>query len=134
MSAWTIDDLATAFSLGLDTYEAQAAFAPGFAADALASIAWEREHGRAKRVRVIAEKLVAIGMREQRESAGVPNDAPTMTEDAAMLLTDDELREEGSTAHCSREDVRAAFAYLTHPLVGRAVAAGAGVVVVAAGV
>jgi hypothetical protein len=37
------------------------------------SIAWEREHGRVKR------------MREQRETANDPSDAPVMTEDAAML-------------------------------------------------
>ena len=132
VSAWTIDDLATAFSLALNAFEAQAAFAPGFAADALATIAWERAHGRAKRVRVIAEQLVTIGMREQSATAGDPSDAPVITQDAAMLLIDDELREEGAATHCAREDVSAAFDYLTHPLVARAVRANeSGIIIVA---
>ena len=65
-----------------------------------------------------------VGMREQRVTADDPGDAPCLTEDAAMLLVDDELHGEGAVAHCAREDVRAAFAYLTHPLVGRATAVG----------
>jgi hypothetical protein len=133
VSAWTIDDLATAFSLAVNPYEMLAAFAPGFAEDALESIAWERKHGRAKRVRVIAEMLVDIGWNEQRGTAGDPGDAPAIDEDAAMLLTDDRLCGAGSLAHCTREDVRAAFDYLTHPLTARAVRVDGGGVVIVSG-
>ncbi|HEV3157277.1 MAG TPA: hypothetical protein VGZ00_08020 [Candidatus Baltobacteraceae bacterium] len=130
VSAWTIADVATTLSAAIDPFTLQAAFAPGFAEDALTSILWERAHGRAKRVRVISEMLVEIGAREQRVCAGDPSDAPAITEDAAMLLIDDCLRDEGSTAYCVREDVRAAFDYLTHPLVGRAVRTGENAIVI----
>jgi len=47
--------------------------------------------------------------------------APRITEDVAMVLVDHDLVAQGSSATCSRAEVRAAIDYLTNPLVGLAV-------------
>jgi len=41
-------------------------------------------------------------------------EAPHLTIDAAMLLVDAALKAAGSTQACTREEVEAAFTYLTH--------------------
>jgi hypothetical protein len=41
------------------------------------------------------------------------------TRDVAMVLVDQDLRAQGSAASCSREDVGAAFDYLSNVLIGR---------------
>ncbi len=49
--------------------------------------------------------------------SAIATTAPVISEDAAMLLVDEELEKRGSTAVSTRDDVRAAFAHLTSPLV-----------------
>ena len=49
-----------------------------------------------------------------------PADAPLLDVDAAMMLLDEHFAASGSTARCSRGDVVAAFDWLTHPRVRRA--------------
>ena len=120
VSAWTVADLQTLLRLDADPVEMRPLFEPGFAGDALDDLLWERRHGRAKRVRIIAETLVRTAAATQTAER-LPGDAPHLDEDAAMLLVDQDLGAQGSTARCSRDDVRAAIAYLENPLVAAVV-------------
>jgi len=120
VSAWTIDDLAALVHAGLDLHAMRPLFAPGFAEDALADVLWEHEHGCAKRVAVIAEMLQSVGLREQRLVTN-PSDAPRLTVEAAVLCVNEALADVGSDARCEEADVEAAFAWLTSPLVRKAV-------------
>jgi hypothetical protein len=92
-------------------------FAPGYAEDHLPALVWERTHGRAKRVAVTAQLIREVVWRRQVAVLGHRDDAPVISEDAAMLLVDEELEKRGSTAVSTRDDVRAAFGHLTSPLV-----------------
>jgi DNA primase len=125
VSAWTVDDLTTLLRLGSNPLEMRALFAPGFASDALDDLLWERRHGRAKRVRLIAGAIVRTGHTTQAAYRGDSSQAPRITEDVAMVLVDQDLAAQGSAATCSRADVEAAIDYLTNPLVGLAVRDGA---------
>lgn len=133
VSAWTVEDLQTLLRMGANPYEMRVLFAPGFAADRLEDVAWERAHGAAKRVRYVVETLQASvwAMQVAQAPRNVPGDQPVVTEDAAMLMVDQALRAAGSTAVCDRQTVRDAFAYMTNPMVGVAVmtADGGGLVV-----
>lgn len=136
VSAWTLDDLTALAHAGLDPHEMRSLFAPGFAEDALGELLWERAHGEAKRVAVIAEMLQQIASREQRLAAR-PADAPRLTVEAAILCVNEALADAGSDARAERGDVEAAFTWMTHSLVRAAVWADAShddIVVVALGV
>lgn len=61
-------------------------FEPGFAADALSDFLWERQHRRAKRVRIIADAIVRTGWLTQRAYQGASADAPRLTEEVAVVL------------------------------------------------
>ena len=95
-------------------------FGSGRASNALDEIMWERGHGRAKRVRTIANVLLEEGWKAQVLAAkeSPREEAPLLTEDAAMMLIDGWLAQQGSQTGSTRADVRAAFDYLTNPLVG----------------
>jgi hypothetical protein len=122
VSAWTVDDLAAVVHAGFDPASLRALFAPGLVADVLDDIVWEAEHGEAKRVGAICDALEAIAARQQRVALGAaPADAPLLDVDAAMMLLDEHFAEGGSTARCTRGDVVAAFDWLTHPRVRRAI-------------
>ena len=121
VSAWTVDDLTKLLRVGANPLEIKALFAPGFASDAVDDLIWERYHGRAKRVRLIADAIVRTGLTTQQAYHGDPSQAPRITEDVAMVLVDQDLAAQGSSATCSRTEVRAAIDYLTNPLVGLAV-------------
>jgi DNA primase len=116
VSAWTIDDLATLLRIGANPLEIEPLFAPGFAADGLNDLVWERRHGRAKRVRLIADAIVRTGWTTQLAYHGDPAQAPHLTEDVAMVLVNQDLAAQGSSATCDRDDVRAAIDYLSNPL------------------
>lgn len=137
VSAWTVEDLQTLLRLGANPQEMRALFAPGFAADRLEDVAWERAHGAGKRARYVVETLRASvwAMQMAEAAQNKPADQPVVTEDAAMLMVDQALRAAGSTAVCDRETVRAAFAYLVNPMVGAAMMtpAGGGIVVMSTG-
>jgi len=123
VAAFTVDDIARMLQAACDPAEMRPLFEPGFAVDRLDDLLWEREHGEGKRVALVVEILAAAGWREQVIAArtGDPADAPALTEDAAMMLVDQVVvGEEGSQRPCTRVEVRAAFAYLTSPMVARA--------------
>jgi hypothetical protein len=71
VSAWTVDDLSALLASAANPAEIRPLLAPGFAEDHVADALWERAHGRAKRVAVIAETLVAAGWDTQLSAAGV---------------------------------------------------------------
>lgn len=123
VAAFTVDDLATLLEASSDPAELRPLFEPGFASDRLDDLLWARDHGEAKRVAVVVETLLDAAWREQYEAAktGDPGDAPALTEDAAMMLVDQVLvAQNGSQQPCTRAEIRAAFTYMTSPLVGRA--------------
>lgn len=117
VSAWTVDDLQTLLRIGTNPLEIRALLVPGFASDALDDLLWERRHGRAKRVRLIADAIVRTGWTTQAGYRGDPAQAPKITEDVAMVLVNSDLAAQGSFATCSRDDVHAAIDYLAGPLV-----------------
>ncbi len=117
VSTWTVADLQTVLRLEANPLEIRVLLAPGFASDALDDLVWERQHGRAKRVRLIADAIVRTGWTTQAGYHGDPQQAPKITEDVAMVLVNADLAAQGSDATCSREDVAAAIEYLASPLV-----------------
>jgi hypothetical protein len=117
VSAWSVDDLIAALRIAADPDELRAVFEPGYAEDHLPSLVWERAHGYAKRVAATAQLLREVVWRRQVALLGHRDDAPIITEDAAMLLVDEALANRGSTAVTTRVEIQAAFAYLTSPLV-----------------
>jgi len=122
VSAWTVDDLASVVHAGFDPADLRALFAPGLVADSVDDAVWGAAHGAAKRIGAICDALEAIAVRAQRVAlAAPPADAPLLDVDAAMMLLDEHFAAAGSAARCSRADVVAAFDWLTHPRVGRAV-------------
>jgi hypothetical protein len=121
VSLWGADDIVFALRAQLTPLELEAAFAPGAVAqEVLPDIVWARDHGQKKRVRIIAEIVRSTGWATQcaAAQADTPADAPLVTEDAAMLLVDQELAAQGSHVNCAREEVRLAFEWLTNPMVG----------------
>ena len=121
VALWTVADLVKIFSMDTNPYEMIPLFGPGRASNALDDILWERRHGRAKRVRTIADVLQTEGWKAQvlaaRES---PREAaPLLTEDAAMMLVDGWLAKQGAQTGCTRADVHAAFEFLTNPIISR---------------
>lgn len=126
VSAFTVDDVQRLLRIGSNPYEMRPLFEPGFASDRMGDLLWERLHGTAKRVGLICEYLRESGWAAQvafakAQQHGESSEAPRLTADAAMLLVDQRLADEGSTAACTRDDVLAAFAHLTSPCVGNAV-------------
>lgn len=117
VSAWTVEDLQTVLRIQANALEIRALLAPGFASELLDDLLWERQHGRAKRVRLIADAIVRTGWTTQAGYRGDPREAPKITEDVAMVLVNADLAAEGSAATCSRDDVRSAIEYLANPLV-----------------
>jgi hypothetical protein len=60
--ALTVEDLATLLGAGSDPAEMRVLLEPGIAADRLSNVLWDREHGEAKRVAVVCERLVTPGL------------------------------------------------------------------------
>ncbi|HET9096418.1 MAG TPA: hypothetical protein VFN37_07130 [Candidatus Baltobacteraceae bacterium] len=124
VSLWGADDIVFALRARLTPLDLEPAFAPGAVAqEVLPDIVWARDHGQAKRVRIIAEIVRSAGWTTQcaAAQANTPADAPLLTEDAAMLLVDQELAAQGAHVNCTREEVHLAFEWLTSPLRGAAV-------------
>jgi hypothetical protein len=127
VSAWSVDDLSRLLELGISALELRPMLEPGIAENARTEIEWQCNHGRAKRTTVICDALVEAGWNAQLAAVDfhAPEQAPLLNEDAGMLLVDEYLRSRGSHTPCTRDEVREAFAYLTHPRVGLAVWSGA---------
>jgi hypothetical protein len=123
VAAWSLDDLIRVATLGLDCSQMRELFAPGFAADPLHDLAWAQIHGEPKRLRVVASLLVEIGLDEQRMMYDLNNalSIPHFTADVALALLDARLAKTGSTSGITREEIDAAFTWLTSPYVNRAI-------------
>ena len=122
VAAWSVDDLVRAITLGLDSWQLRDLCAPGFAADRLDDLAWTLLHGSAKRLRVVASWLVDLGLEQQRMAHAMGGGAaPNFTRDVALSLLDARLAAAGSTHGVTRDEVDAAFTWLTSPFVHRAV-------------
>lgn len=123
VSAWTVEDLTRALQAGCNPVDLRVLMSPGFAEDVLEDFLWERVHGRAKRLRVIASIVMQEALRQQRldRTLGDGAQAPHFTVDVAMSVVDTFLGANGASVACDREDVAAAFDWLTSPFVARAV-------------
>jgi hypothetical protein len=123
VALWTVEDLVALLRVRPDLVELRALFAPGPAADRVGDLLWAREHGVRKRLAVVCDAIRETAWAAQVEAAASnrPGDAPLFTEDSAMLVVDDWLRQRGSYTPVTRDEVRAAFAYLTNARVARAV-------------
>ena len=125
VAAFCLEDLQQLLRVRSNPHEMRPLFEPGFVSDRIDDLLWERLHGRTKRVMLIASYVWDEGWNAQvafakAGPAPVVAQAPRLTVDAAMLLVDQRLAEEGASAACARTEVEDAFAYLTNPLVGRA--------------
>jgi|HubBroStandDraft_5_1064220.scaffolds.fasta_scaffold09538_2 hypothetical protein len=122
VAAWSVTDLVRAVTLRLDAVQLRALFASGYAADPLDDLAWDLIHGPAKRLRVIGSLLVEIGLAQQKMSHDLAGgSSPLLTRDVALALIDDRIAAAGSTRGVSRDEIDAAFAWLTSPYVKRAI-------------
>jgi hypothetical protein len=65
VSAWTIADLQTALTIAANAHELRACFEPGYAADALTDLLWERKHGERKRILTVANLIRTTGWQLQ---------------------------------------------------------------------
>jgi len=131
VTALALAELQTLLHVRANALEVRRVMQPGYASDVIADLLWERSHGEAKRVAVIAALIAREGWNAQRIAAeeGGPQNAPRLTVDAAMELVDAALHAAGSTQACTRNDVEAAFTWLAGPAVGRAVRDGDGLVI-----
>ncbi len=122
VAAWTADDLARAAALRLDCSRMRPLFESGFAVNALDDLAWEHLHGSAKRLRVVASLLLDVGLAQQRMAQAIGDGAapPRLAADVALSLIDERLPAAGSAHGATREEVEAAFTWLTSPYVDRA--------------
>jgi DNA primase len=132
VSAWTLDDLTTALIAGANAYELRSCFEPGYAADGLMDLLWNRGHGMGKRVRVVAALIQQAGWDLQLTAArtGTPADAPLLTVDTAMALVDQALARLGSMQGCTREEVQLAFQHLVNPCTQNAQRIGSGIALI----
>jgi hypothetical protein len=123
VAAWSVEDIVQAATLGLDCSQMRGLFGAGFAADALGGLAWAQLHGAPKRLRVVASLVMELGFEQQRMALTLANaaEAPRLTADVALGLVDARLTAAGSTRGATRDEISAAFAWLTSPYVGRAI-------------
>lgn len=123
VAAWTVDDLVRAATLRLDCSRMRDLFLAGYAAGLLDDTEWAQIHGPAKRLRVVASLLTLIGLAQQSMAYNIGDRAsmPRLTADVALTLLDDRLTAVGSMHGVMREEVDAAFAWLTSEYVGRAI-------------
>jgi hypothetical protein len=108
VALWTVDDLVALLRAGPDLAELRALFAPGPAADRVGDLLWAREHGVRKRLAVICDAIRETAWAAQVEAAvyNRPGDAPLFTEDSAMLVVDDWLRQHDSYVPVTRDEFR----------------------------
>jgi DNA primase len=135
VSAWTLDDLTTALLAAANAYELRPCFEPGYAADRLMDLLWNRDHGIGKRVRIAAALIRSTGWDLQLTAArtGKPAEAPQLTIDTAMALVDQALTRLASTQGCTREEVQLALEYLTNPAIEAAQRINSSVVIASLG-
>lgn len=123
VSVWTTEDLIGLIESGVNAADARALFATaGMATDALQDFQWARVHGKGKRLRVLASLVLtqAAAQQQMAQHVGDASAAPLFTVDVAMAMADAQLCAQGSQHGCTREEMQAAFEWLTNPLVRRA--------------
>jgi hypothetical protein len=98
VALWTVDDLQTALTQAIGPGEMLPAFAPGHAADGIAAILWKRNHGRRKRVALIADILARVAWQAQHAFGMNTPDAerPELTVETLMFLVDQALTNSGT--------------------------------------
>jgi DNA primase len=135
VSAWTIDDLVTALERRLNPLELRACFAPGYAADAMLDVLWERTHGERKRVLFAAETIARDGWALQVAAASQadPENAAPLTLEVAHALVQTALIHAGATRACTRDEVQLALEHLTNPTIGQASRADDAIVILSEG-
>ncbi len=72
---------------------------------------------------MVASLLAQIGLAQQSMAYNIGDSAstPRLTADVALTLLDDRLTAEGSTHGVTRDEIDAAFTWLTSPYVSRAI-------------
>ncbi len=105
--------------------------APGRVAHALQMLLWDRDHGRRKRVEVIADLIARLGWQTQLTLArGVPpTESPALTEETLFVLVDDALVRAGVTTGASRAEAEEGLRLLQARGTLRPAASGTGYVV-----
>jgi DNA primase len=116
VAAFAVEDLQTLLRIGSNAYEMKGLFAPGFAADGLADLVWERHHGRAKRLRFIEETIVRAGwaMQVAEAPANRPADAAVLDLETCVWIVDQALVAAGCGASCMQDEAADAMASLAH--------------------
>lgn len=123
VSAWTTEEVISLLESRVNAADARALFATsGMACDIVGDFQWERIHGAAKRLRVLASMVLgdALGQQRMAQRVGDRSAAPLFTIDVAMALADAQLTAQGAAHGCTREEIQAVFEWLTNPLVRRA--------------
>ena len=122
VALWTVADLVRALTIRTNPYEMIPLFGPGRASNALDDIEWERRHGRAKRVRTIANVLMEEGWKAQVLAAkeSPREEAPLLTEDAAMMLGRRLVGKTGRADWLHSWGRSGSVEFLTSPIIGRA--------------
>ena len=113
VAAFAVEDVQTLLRIGSNAYEMKQCFVPGFAADALGDLVWERHHGRPKRLRFIEETIVRAGwaMQVAEAPANRPGDAAVLNVETAVWVVDLALVAAGCGASCTidRAEVNSAL-------------------------
>jgi hypothetical protein len=94
VSLWTVDDLVTALEEEICPSEVRGLLKPGRVKSALEALLWERDHGRPKRVAVIADIIVRRGWEHQVgliRSGVLPARSSPLTKEAIGILVEDGL-------------------------------------------
>ncbi len=114
VSLWTVEDVATSLSASIGPDELRAALVAGRSSSALRTLLWERDHGRRKRVEVIARLVTELGWDVQRTLArGVAqSDTPALTAESLFMLVDEELVRQNVSGGAALDEAREALLLL----------------------
>jgi DNA primase len=114
VALWTIDDLAGVLEAQIAPDEMRPMLEAGRADAARRALLWERDHGRRKRIAVIADRMTRAAWRTQVTLAGsvALADTPTLAEDTLLVLADEALAAEGVVAGATLDEARSAIALL----------------------
>jgi len=91
---WTVDDLVSALEEEVGPSEVRGLLKPGRVESGLEALLWERDHGRPKRVAVIAELIVRRGWELQvglTRGGVLPARCSPLTKEAIAVLVEDGL-------------------------------------------
>ncbi len=114
VALWTVEDLVDCLEAQIGPDEIRPLFAPGRTELGLRALLWERDHGRRKRVAIIAQLIARQGWSVQQSFArGVPvGQTPILTEETLFVLVDDELIRLGVTSGATIDEAREAIRQL----------------------